>query len=188
MGKIDTGVVVAKFKSGMKPIEIADLLGVNVTSIYHHLDKAGVERYRRGQKRATDTELAVCSVCKEKPRVYPGRHPRNSGKHSHCEDCSYKYKRNLTLRKWYKMSLSDYEEMLEAQNGVCLICELPPKPGVVLRVDHDHACCPGGSYTCGKCVRGLLCATCNSWIGRDTDYITVLKRAIAYIEGDLRAQ
>jgi hypothetical protein len=44
-------------------------------------------------------------------------------------------------------------------------------------VDHDHTCCPG-EYTCGKCVRGLLCDDCNkklhdspAWHFRAIEYL-----------------
>lgn len=31
-------------------------------------------------------------------------------------------------------------------------------------VDHDHACCNGGT-SCGRCVRGILCSSCNMSLG-----------------------
>lgn len=40
-----------------------------------------------------------------------------------------------------------------------------------LHLDHDHRCCPPGKFgtsskmSCGKCIRGWLCSTCNSALG-----------------------
>jgi hypothetical protein len=64
----------------------------------------------------------------------------------------------------YGLTLDAYQAMLEQQGGTCAICEKPPRDGRRLAVDHDHACCPGDK-SCGACVRGLLCTTCNSWLG-----------------------
>jgi len=52
-----------------------------------------------------------------------------------------------------------YEAMLSAQHGACAICERP-ETGRRLAVDHDKKCCPG-KYSCGRCVRALLCRACN---------------------------
>jgi len=70
-----------------------------------------------------------------------------------------------------------YRAMVEAG---CRICGSSDNP----HVDHDHTCCPGDK-TCGKCVRGILCAKHNVGLGAFNDSVAELKKAIAYLEGNL---
>lgn len=79
----------------------------------------------------------------------------------------------------YGITAIQYEIMLEAQDGKCLICEL--NGDRVLYVDHDHSCCPGDT-SCGKCIRGLLCQGCNHGLGNFQDNTTYLANAIKYLE------
>ncbi|WP_081491225.1 endonuclease domain-containing protein [Mycolicibacterium phlei] len=67
-----------------------------------------------------------------------------------------------TLKK-FNLTRADYLEMFNAQDGRCAICLSPPKK-TRLAIDHDHSCCPGNG-SCGKCIRGLLCAGCNVQLG-----------------------
>jgi len=68
--------------------------------------------------------------------------------------------RAFSLRFKYKISPEQYDAILAAQGGVCAICKRPPGARR-LGIDHDHNCCPG-KYSCGKCIRGLLCGFCNT--------------------------
>jgi hypothetical protein len=79
--------------------------------------------------------------------------------------------------KKYKLTKYMYEQLLAEQNGVCAICSKKPTRNY-LSVDHDHSCCPG-IKTCGNCIRGLLCQSCNSFLGRVDDNLTT---AINYLE------
>lgn len=72
--------------------------------------------------------------------------------------------RKTALKTKYNLTLEKYNEMLDAQGGVCAICKAPPLK-MSLHVDHDHACCPGRN-TCGGCLRSLLCTYCNNFLGK----------------------
>lgn len=81
--------------------------------------------------------------------------------------------KNATLWKMFRITLEQYEAMLMAQGGVCAVCKSPPDK-VALAVDHDHKCCPFRK-SCGKCVRGLLCAKCNTGLGGIEEFLDEAK-------------
>lgn len=57
-----------------------------------------------------------------------------------------------------------------------------------LHVDHDHACCPDGTYaetgkvSCGECVRGVLCMNCNVSLGRLRESPERIRGLATYLE------
>lgn len=82
--------------------------------------------------------------------------------------------------KWqFGITPADYLRMLDEQGGVCAICHRPQEE-CRLAVDHDHRCC-AGERSCGKCVRGLLCRTCNLALGCVRDDPAILGSAIDYL-------
>lgn len=87
------------------------------------------------------------------------------------------------LRRKYDLSLEEYDQMLARQGGGCAICRstIARGQGGRFQVDHDHSCCPD-QFTCGECLRGLLCGNCNKALGLLGESVDVLKRAIAYLE------
>jgi len=65
----------------------------------------------------------------------------------------------------YGITPEQFRKMLRDQKGRCGICSrkfsgLTRRPSI----DHDHECCPAGKRACGRCVRGLLCSRCNSYL------------------------
>ena len=75
--------------------------------------------------------------------------------------------------KQYGLTIEDYNDLFNKQNGCCVICnkhqsQLKRK----LFVDHDHKT--------GK-IRGLLCYRCNSVLGFSQDNIYLLQKMINYL-------
>ena len=81
--------------------------------------------------------------------------------------------KSLDLKKRYGITLSQYDGMLEAQNGVCAICKNPETHREFMCVDHCHTT---------KRVRGLLCGLCNRALGGFRDNPKYLAAAIKYLE------
>lgn len=83
-------------------------------------------------------------------------------------------KKILHLKQNYGITLEQYNQMLEQQNGVCAICG---KPEAIknrrLAVDHNHK---------SNKVRGLLCNHCNTALGKFNDNIITLEKAIDYLK------
>jgi hypothetical protein len=70
----------------------------------------------------------------------------------------------------------NYDEVLESQGGVCAICEGEDSHnahGGRFSMDHDH--------DTGK-FRGLLCALCNTGLGKLGDNREGLLKALKYLE------
>lgn len=86
-----------------------------------------------------------------------------------------KHQKKYKLKHKYNLTLEDYDQMFEAQNGVCAICGGVNK-GRRLDVDHNHLT---------EEIRGLLCNKCNQALGllRTDKYgISLLQKAIKYID------
>lgn len=153
----------------------------------------------------TCQELHICSTCKEprpctdyyrrKTAPKAGR-DRRGERVTVCRRCASsqrnKYRdsdpeRNRAyMRQWrFGVTQEQYDAMLDAQGGACLLCRTTePRGKGVFHVDHDHSCCPG-QKTCGNCNRGLLCAACNTALGQFKDDPEVMRRAALYVEGKL---
>jgi hypothetical protein len=82
--------------------------------------------------------------------------------------------RERKLKHRYGLTQAQYDEILAEQGGGCAICGKTEtdSTGRPLSVDHNHRT---------NEVRGLLCGNCNRALGLFQDDITLLRRAITYL-------
>lgn len=78
------------------------------------------------------------------------------------------------MKTHYGITKDQYDKMLAAQNGRCLICKTtdPQGRGKVFHVDHCHS---------SEKVRGLLCTNCNMGLGQFKHSVELLQLAISYL-------
>ncbi len=83
------------------------------------------------------------------------------------------------LKRVYGITLDEYNQMIEDQNGICVGCGRPfygtGTQGLAPCVDHDHST--------GK-VRGIIHQTCNKALGLTYDDPEVLENLAQYLRRD----
>lgn len=127
----------------------------------------------------------MCSICGPGVRVWKGGARRERWR------CKNRVRAQVSRekvedpargreRKWKghgvrDMTVARYDHMLETQDGRCKLCRREVDGPLV--VDHNHET--------GE-VRGLLCSTCNTGLGKFGDDPTQLRAALAYLETSQR--
>lgn len=152
--------------------------------------------------------MKTCNRCKEEKSLseFFVNKKRYDGVATYCKTCQLEYqreryadpesyrrrqmnrdeyarRRKASGRKWYLKSMynlteDEYQKMYDKNNGKCWICK--KEVSYYLHIDHDHSCC-SGEKSCGKCIRGLLCHSCNSLLGHAKDSPDILKASIKYL-------
>ena len=129
-----------------------------------------------------------CAMCREfLPLINFGRSNRSPDKlRGTCTPCRSRTEGStdrVIIAKANRYGVSPewiYEEF-ERQNGTCPGCLTPFISISQVHIDHDHACCGNDYGICGKCVRGLLCSSCNMGLGMLKDNTETLSRLGAYL-------
>ena len=95
-----------------------------------------------------------------------------------CKPCTYEAKIPGELKRRYGITLDEYWEIFESQNGGCAICGSETANNkratkyLPLFIDHCHST---------NKVRGLLCSNCNHGLGQFKDSPELLDQAIQYV-------
>lgn len=122
--------------------------------------------------------MKICNVCKlDLPlsKFHSNKHKKfKDGYQRHCSDCD----KDFTLRRYYGITLKEYNKKFEEQNGLCTICDEPEimkikGKSVSLAVDHSHT---------SNTVRGLLCVKCNRALGMLRESKDILIKAVKYLD------
>lgn len=116
-------------------------------------------------------DCSKCKASKKEDEFYKVRD-------SWCIKCSKEWRntigRNRQLKRRYGISIEEYNQLFDLQEGKCRICKThQSKLSKALAVDHCHTSLK---------VRGLLCFNCNSGLGRFKDNEKLLLEAIVYLK------
>lgn len=123
-----------------------------------------------------------CNGCDETKAIaeFSVDRSRRSGFKYTCRLCAHAARRAASFRNNYGITISQYEEMVMAQCGLCAVCNEPEtatlkKTGDTKRLAVHH------NHDSGEVV-ALLCQNCNIGMGNLRDNPTYLRRAAQLME------
>lgn len=159
--------VITAYQNGESTPEVGRRFGVSHASIIQLLRKFNVPRRTR-------SEANIQTHCKRGHVLVAGNLYFMKGGTRSCLTC----RQTAGRRSRFGLEIEQYEQKRRAQNNLCAICQVPlTRP----QVDHDHSCCPAKTKTCGKCVRDLLCRSCNLAVGNVKEDFAIAERLLAYL-------
>lgn len=138
-------------------------------------------------KENMDGLKSICNTCRNRKRRenYPNEQQKLIDRQKQSRKNNPKKHRGYDMKKRFGMTWEDFDKRFAEQGFKCAGCgdiESGEKSGS-WHIDHDHSCCPlPNRKTCGKCVRGILCKTCNLSLGQVKDSITRLRGLALYLE------
>jgi hypothetical protein len=127
------------------------------------------------RRRKQDGKLYLHSSCKECNKITWNKWVDNNKEHykkikKQGQDLLHQEHKKYERRGITK---EQYNAVLECQQGLCAICQGPPKEGQSLAMDHNHQT---------NEFRGLLCKECNRALGLFGDNIDTLTNAVIYLK------
>lgn len=130
--------------------------------------------------------MKICGKCRELKENSEFHKSAKLGLQSYCKKCNLEYNKSATVgrnraairHRLHGLSDSEFQDLKKKQDNKCALCGKEKR----LIIDHDHSCCPG-LYSCGYCIRGLVCYGCNIFIGHLESNLDILKKALDYLPG-----
>lgn len=150
----------------------------NPDKIHQYEEKRKNSGKRKEYREKRDAEYRNKPENKLRIKLYGKEYGKKNRKKRLMQNKKYKQSekgknaRHRDLIKTYGLTVEQYDQMLELQNGVCAICGGQNKDGRRLFIDHCHQ---------SKKIRGLLCTKCNLMLGAVNDSVEVLANAIKYL-------